>query len=390
MNESSKNTNTDTAKQGPVDSDPTEPAATVTQETRTERRRDPVQWLTRAFLLFAAFLFVWYVVADRFAPWTDQARVQAFVVPIVPEVSGRVMNVPVVQDQPVAKGDLLIEIDARDYELAVAESKAALELAGQDIGASTEQVAVAQANLVQARAKLELAKKQEKRYIKLAKIGAASGASAERAVAEVEKARAGVASALAELDKTKEQLGREGGKNPKIRSAIAALEKAENDLAATRIYAPSDGGITNLIIAEGHYATQGQALMTFVSVTNVWIQANMRENSIGNVKPGNKVDIALDMAPGRVFKGEVVSKGFAVQQSSGGAAGDLTTIKIDSGWLQSAQRFPVIIKFSDDSAFGYRALGGRADVQIYTGDNFILNSLGRFWIRLMSLLSYVY
>ncbi len=390
MNASSNDTKTDKAEPESVDSDSTEPADTVTQETRTGHQRDPVQLLTRAFLLLAAFLFVWYVVADRLAPWTDQARVQAFVVPIAPEVSGRVTNVPVVQDQRVAKGDLLIEIEARDYKLAVAEAKAALDLAGQDIGASTEQIAVAEANLVQARAKLGFAQKQKKRFVKLAKIGAASGSSAERASAEVEKSQAGVKSAQAELDKAKEQLGRGGGDNPKIRSAVAALEKAEIDLAATRIYAPSDGGITNLVIAEGHYATQGQALMTFVSVTNVWIQANMRENSIGNVKAGNKVEIALDMAPGRVFQGEVVSKGFAVQQSSGGAAGDLTTIKIDSGWLQSAQRFPIIIKFSDDSAIGYRALGGRADIQIYTGDNFILNSLGRIWIRLMSLLSYVY
>lgn len=391
MNEKSSSTTTDETAAAPEEADSTQPTAKLPEETsKPPESRDPVRRLTVVALLFATFLFGWYVLADRFAPWTDQARVQAFVVPIAPEISGRVEKVHVLQDQPVAEGDLLIEIDPRDYELAVADAEAALELAGQDIGASTDEVAVVEAKVTQARAQLEFVKKQAERYLELAEKGTISKADADKARAEVEKAVAEVASVKAELDKAKEQLGREGGDNPKIRAAVAALETAQLDLAATKIYAPSDGGITNLTVDEGHYATGGVALMTFVSFSDVWVQANLRENSIGNVELGNPVEIILDMAPGKVFKGEVVSKGFAVQQPSGGEAGELTTIKTDSGWLRSAQRFPVIIRFSDDSAKGHRALGGQADVQIYTGDNFILNALGRIWIRLMSYLSYVY
>ena len=69
--------------------------------------------------------------------------------------------------------------------------------------------------------------------------------------------------------------------------------------------------------------------------------------------------------------------------------GDLVTIKGDSGWLRDAQRFPVIIYFDDESAYGYRLGGGQADVQIY-GDNAVLNGLGWAWIRFMSILSYIY
>jgi len=106
---------------------------------------------------------------------------------------------------------------------------------------------------------------------------------------------------------------------------------------------------------------------------------------------GDSVDIALDMVPGKVFKGKVSSRGFAVQQPSGGTAGEATTIKGDSGWLRDAQRFPVIIQFVDDSASGYRFVGGQVDVQVYTqSSNWILNGLGQVWIRLMSWLSYVY
>jgi multidrug resistance efflux pump len=62
----------------------------------------------------------------------------------------------------------------------------------------------------------------------------------------------------------------------------------------------------------------------------------------------------------------------------------------NSGWLRDAQRFPVVVHFDDDSARGYRRLGGQADVQVYTSGNFIINTLGWLWIRLLSVLSFVY
>lgn len=112
---------------------------------------DPVKRLTWILLAVVVLLFVWYIWADRYAPWTDQARVQAWIVPISPKVSGKVTKVEVVQDQIVKAGDLMVQIDKRDYELAVQKVEADLELAGQEIGASTEQVAVAEARLSEAR-----------------------------------------------------------------------------------------------------------------------------------------------------------------------------------------------------------------------------------------------
>jgi multidrug resistance efflux pump len=130
--------------------------------------------------------------------------------------------------------------------------------------------------------------------------------------------------------------------------------------------------------------------MTFVSDQDVWIQANFRENSLAHIDPGDPVDIVLDMAPGRIFKGQVFSRGFAVSQDNDTAAGQAANVKSETGWLRAAQRFPVIINFDDDSARGLRVVGGQADVQVYAGDHAILNALGWLWIRLMSGLSFVY
>jgi len=217
-----------------------------------------------------------------------------------------------------------------------------------------------------------------------------SKSDGDKARAAIKQAEAQVDSARSELDKAKKQLGKKGQDNPKIRSAIAALKQAQLDLARTTIAAPSHGGITNLKIDIGHYANAGVAVMTFIEVDNIWIQANLRENSIANIKVGNSVDISLDVAPGRIFKGTVSSLGFAVGQSTTNTIGGVATIEGSSGWLRDAQRFPVIVRFDDDSAVGFRRLGGQADVQFYTGNNWIINSLGWIWIRVLSWLSYVY
>ena len=80
-----------------------------------QSQTDPVRKTTRIVLVVVLILFVWYVVADRLAPWTDQARVQAYVIPIVPQVSGKVVSVKVEKDQVVQPGDPLLRIDASDY-----------------------------------------------------------------------------------------------------------------------------------------------------------------------------------------------------------------------------------------------------------------------------------
>jgi len=369
----------------------TEQHAVETQDV-AETKQDPVRWATLFVFIFCLFLFVWYVAADRLAPWTDQARVQGFIIPITPKVSGVVVKVNVVADQVVGKGELLLEIDPADYEIAVRRAESDLELAGQDVGAGSANIDSTIAQLSEARA--ELKKKQSDlqraQNIYNKDPGAMSESEIDRRQAGVEQSESKVRSLRAEVEKAKQQAGGEGEDNARIRDARAALKQANINLSETKLYAPSDGGITNLTIDEGYYANVGTPLMTFISGTDVWIKAYLRENSLSNLKLGDPVEILLDVAPGKIFKGEVSTIGYGVSQPSGGATGELETVQADSGWLRDAQRFPVIIKFSDDSSRGIRRHGGQADVQIYTGDHFIVNTLGRIWIRLMSLLSYVY
>lgn len=360
------------------------------KETTIENTNDPVKKITRIALIAIAIVFAWYIVADRLAPWTDQARVQAYIVPIVPQVAGRVIEVNVGKDQEVQQGDVLLKIDPSDYQLAVDNAETALELAGQDIGAGTASVATAQAKVVEAKANVDHFKAQAKRVFELEQKQIYSKARGDKARAAVIKAEAQLDSAKAELEKAKQALGVAGKENPKIRSAIAQLKKAQIDLSRTTILAPSHGGITNLKIDEGHYASVGTPLMTFIEVDNVWIKASLRENSIANVKQATPVDFILDSTPGRIFHGKVSSMGFAVSHEKGGAIGDLESIESSAGWLRDAQRFPVYITFDVESTKGLLRLGGQADVQFYSTDNWLINSMGWIWIRMLSWFSYVY
>jgi multidrug resistance efflux pump len=352
--------------------------------------KDPVRKITKYVLFITALIFVWYIVADRHAPWSDQARVQTYVIPIVPQVSGRVTEVLVKQDQIVSPGDILFKIDPSDYELAVENAEATLELAGQEIGAGMASVVTAQAQLVVAETNVEHVNAQSARVFEMELKNVLSHSDGDKARAAIKQSKAQVVSAKANLDKAKQALGKEGNENPRIRSAMAQLKKAQLDLSRTVVIAPSKGGITNLQIDTGFYAKAGAASMTFIEGNNAWVQVNLRENNLANLAIGNSVEIALDVNPGAIYQGKISSIGFAVDTSSTSAVGGLATVESKTGWLRDAQRFPVMITFDDDSTKGKRRLGGQADVQIYTGDNWFVNSLGWIWIRVLSILSYVY
>ena len=108
------------------------------------------------------------------------------------------------------------------------------------------------------------------------------------------------------------------------------------------------------------------------------------------VKAGDPVEITLDMRPGKVFTGQVISIGYAVDWKNSADAGSLQSVNSDSGWLRNAQRFPVIIGFDERPGKGLLRAGGQADVTVYTSGNWITNSLARLWMRLVSIFSYAY
>ncbi len=362
-----------------------------TEASEQAREDTSIQKITLGVLGLCAFMLVWYLVGDRYTPYTDQARVTGHIIPVVPRVAGNVVLVNVDVNTRVSAGDVLLQIDPSDYQLAVDQAEARLQQVTQELGGGIEELTVAQASLSQAITQRDYVIAQAARVFELEKRGVLPVTDGDKARAEIEKTKADVESARARLQQVQQRIGVQSEDNAYLQEALAALEDARLDLARTELRAPSDGAVTSVNIAVGNYANSGQAMMTFVSAEDVWIEAYMRENSLGNVKPGDPVEIALDSAPGRIFHGEVVSTGYAVNWKNAASSGQVQSVNADSSWLRDAQRFPVIIRFEDRAeARGLLRSGGQADVTVYTSGNWITNALAWLWMRFITIMSYAY
>jgi len=363
----------------------------ATEETTGEDKgRDPVRRVTLIVLGVCLVFFLLYVRADRVMPYSDQARVAGYSVPVVPMVSGYVTDIGVAVHQVVDPGQILVQIDTVPSRIAVRSARAGLDNAIQQLGVQSEGVQSAAAKLASARAQESIARQDADRIRQISdrNPNALSQADRDRSTAALSQAEAQVAASMAEVRRAEAQLGLDGETNPAVRAAMATLEQAEFNLARTVLRAPSGGVVESLSLDVGHFAAAGQPLMTFVSSSDMWIEADLRENNLANLKPGDPVEILLDVAPGEVFHGVIESVGFGVSQGRSGSRGELPQVKQTTGWLRQPQRFPVVITLDSEVPQSLLRVGAQATVMVYTGSH-LLNPLGRVVMRFFSIMSYV-
>ncbi len=360
------------------------------QNNEPVSKPNPIKWVTVIILMICVLIFIWYVQADRHTPYTDQGRIKGLVIPISPRVSGYLTNIRVRLHSHVTVGDTLFQIDRQPFLLAIKAAEARVDNTAQQVSARTASVKSSAGRLGMARAQLDRAQRNFNRVeiVLNENPGALSMADRDQAETGLSQAVEQVASSEADLERAQQMLGVSGPENAQLRAAIADLERSQLDLAFSTIIAPSSGYIESFNLELGFYAQGGQPLATFVSYSDVWIQADMRENNLSNMHIGDKVEIAFDVAPGEVFEGTVRSIGYGVKSGSGDR-GSLPDITGNSGWLREPQRFPVIISFQKDQISPSLRIGGQVDVIAYTGDHSFLNMLGRWQIRFHSWISYV-
>jgi multidrug resistance efflux pump len=352
--------------------------------------RNPVRRWTLVVLVLCIVIFAYSLFADRLAPYTPQAVVQAYVVGIAPEVAGRVVEINVTDNQQVEAGTLLFRIDREPYEIAVEQAEARLASVGQTIGASTAGVAAAEAKLAEALADRDNVREQATRILTLVEKGTYAKARADQANAEIKGAEAGVEKAEADLEEARQNLGPQGADNPQVREAMAALRQAQLDLVRTEVFAPSDGLVTNLQLTIGQYASAGAPLMTFIDIRDYWVSAEFRENSLGNMEPGDRAEIVFDVLPGQIFPATVETIAWGVARSGQtGPGGEMPTLRNQSGWVRDPQRFPVRLAVATEKAPPGVRYNSQANVIVYAADNPVTSAIGWLWIRLVMILSYV-
>ena len=374
---------------------PTQPdapgGAGAETESGGDKGRDPVRIVTLVVLALSVIFFLLYVRADRVMPYSDQARVVAFTVPVAPQVSGYVTDIKVALHDVANPGQVLLQLDTTQSQIAVRSARATLDNALQQLGVSSAAVAAAAAGLAAARAQESITRIQFDRLEQIAARNASALAQADRdnAAAALQQANAAVAASEADLERARAALGPGGLENPSVRAAFAALEQAEFNLAQTTLRAPIRGGVESLQLDIGHFAGAGQPLMTLVSYSDLWIQADMKENNLAHLERGTPVRIILDVLPGRVFHGSVRSLGFGVRTSSMTSRGELPQVSSKTGWLRQPQRFPVIVDLGEDVPRDVLRVGSQVNVMAFTGREGILKPVGRMVMRAFALLSYV-
>lgn len=288
-----------------------------------EKKRVVVPLLTAIILLVFGLIVS---LNSVFYKSTDDAFVEGHIITVAPRVSGIVEKLLIEDNKEVKKGDLLLEIDPRDYEAKLKQSKAKLEEAKASLISAHNQVE-------KTFSQLDFAKNDYDRYSKMFEKGIASTQDYEAAKTKLTTANAENKSANAKYDEL----------SATIKKLEAEVEENELNLSYTKIYASQDGKITHRTVEQGNYVQIAQPLFA-IAKDDVWVVANFKETQVANMKKGQKVKIKIDAFGRKTFNGEVDS----LQMASGAKASLFPPENAVGSYVKIVQRIPVKIIFKDD------------------------------------------
>jgi membrane fusion protein (multidrug efflux system) len=292
----------------------------------------------------------WWLYARNYES-TDDAFIDARTVPISPQVSGAVAELPVTDNQLVEAGAVLARIDDRDYAAALAQAHAkvdqskasAAEIAAQ-IESQKAKIEQAQLQVTSAQAGLQFAQDENKRAQDLVKTGAGTQQKADQSGTDLRQRQADTDSSQAALSAADKQLGvlqaQAQGAAAQLEQDQASLQQAQANQDRTVITAPVAGRVAQLSAAKGTYASPGKSLMMLVP-REVWVTANFKETQLDLMRAGQPVSISVDAYPDQDFPGHVDS----LQAGSGTAFALLPAENATGNYVKVVQRVPVKIVF---------------------------------------------
>jgi multidrug resistance efflux pump len=364
-----------------------------------------------------------------FAPTTTDVRVVRYVVPIVSQVRGRVIEVPVENNRPVKKGDVLFKIDPTPYQNEVSSLEARLASEEAKVASDRTRLAETEAKLPDAvsgekqlreqqnaaagqvrvlQASLDLAQTRVKQNTELVKTGAGPRFDLEQAQTNVNELTAQLAAARAAEQEVKEKLdGRVNGvwsaiaqtraqvataraqvlvSQAQVETTRAQLANAKFDLEQTTVRAPGNGTMVNVMLRPGFFVAgmPFNEVMTFVD-DEYQIFALFGQNELHQVDPHNEAEITLDTYPGRIIKAHVDSVIWAQGQGQVEASGDLPK----TTFVPPPGRFPVKLVVADKDKSVFLAAGARGAAAIYTEHLAILHIIRKVLLRVQSYFDYV-
>jgi membrane fusion protein, multidrug efflux system len=284
---------------------------------RPSRRTVLIVFGLVALVAAAAWLARWWTVG-RFIESTDDAYLQADSVTVAPKISGYITKVYVADNQVVKPGDPLVQLDARQYQVALDQAQATVDARKADIERAQAEIKQQQSNIAQAQAQQQVsrvsaqhASDEVRRYAPLIATGAETSerlaeltSSRDQAnatlaanAAAVDSARSQIASAVAQLAQARAQL----------EAAQASAQQSQLDLDNTVVRSALGGKVGDRTVRVGQYVQPGTRMLTVVPVQSTYLVANFKETQVGRMRIGQPVEMHVDALPGHTLHGEVDS-----------------------------------------------------------------------------------
>jgi membrane fusion protein (multidrug efflux system) len=290
--------------------------------------------LIAAMLLSAAGLRLWNYMASY--QWTDDAEIDGHLDPISTRIDGTVVRVYVENTYHVRKGQPLVDLDPRDYQVALENARANLAQAQQAVKAAQRNYDLSVANLDAAVATNAKAQLDVKRYAELFKEQVVAREAWDEIIRIGRVDTAGVNSARAAVAAAQRMIGQA---EAAVQAAQASLDQATLNLSYTHIVAPADGVVGDKTVQVGQRVQPGEQLLTVVPLDDIWITADFRETQLRRMKPGQPVTVHVD-STGRNYRGYV--------EGMPGATGELFSLlppeNATGNYVKVVQRLPVRIR----------------------------------------------
>lgn len=329
-------------------------------------------------LVVVTLLLVIFVIhqLDR-TPRTDDAYVYADTIDVVPEVSGRIVELPVHDNQAVKQGDLLFRIDPRPYQDALTRGNASLVALDRQIELTQRTVNAQQYNAQSVRAAVERARAAASQAAdtlhRMEPLLSHGYVSAE----DVERARTAQRATQAELSAAQLQAQQAAAAVSGVDALVAQravvmaeISIAELNLEYATVRAPFDGRIVSLTTSIGQFVTALKPVFTLIDTRHWYVVANFRETELKGIRPGTPATVYLMSDTGQRFRGSVDSISYGVASDEGGLAlpGGLPHIQRTLNWVHVSQRFPVKIRVDNPNPELFR-VGTSAVAVLHPGDD---------------------